>query len=411
MPKQYLEDNVMIASQKRTIETFDNFEKIYVSFSGGKDSTVMLYLAIEEAKKRNRKIGVFIVDLEGQYKLTIEHIEKIIDENIDYLDVYWICLPIALRNAVSVYEPKWICWDKDKKEDWIRPLPKYAISDENLIPGFKKNMEFEDFVLLFGEWYAKGKETACLVGIRTDESLNRFRTIANQKKIKKEDKYWTTLVTPNVYNIYPIYDWKTEDIWIYHAKNKKHRYNRLYEYMYKAGLKISQMRICQPYGDDQRRGLWLFHIIEPQTWAKIVARVNGANSGALYVTESGNINGYHKITKPKNHTWKSFALLFLNSLPDKTKTHFQNKICLFEKWWIERGYPNGIPDEAELNLEMKRGVPSWRRVCKSLLRNDYWCKGIGFSQHKNEAYKKYLDLMERRKKQWKQDNLNIVSLS
>ena len=410
MPKKYLEDNVNVAAQKRIKYVFDNFEKIYVSFSGGKDSTVMLFLALEEAKKRNIKIGLFFVDLEGQYKLTMHHIETIIDDNKKYLDVYWFCLPLALRNAVSVYEPKWICWDKERRKDWIRELPKYGIDDENLIPTFKKNMEFEDFVLLFGEWYAKGEETACLVGIRTDESLNRFRTIANQKKTKKESLYWTTLVTPNVYNIYPIYDWKTEDIWIYHAKNRDKRFNELYEYMHKAGLKPSQMRICQPYGDDQRRGLWLFHIIEPETWAKVVARVNGANSGALYVTESGNINGYHKIKKPKNHTWKSFAMLLLKSMPDRSITHYQNKIALFEKWWIERGYPKGIPDEADLNLESKKDVPSWRRVCKSLLRNDYWCKGLGFSQHKSEAYKNYLTLMEKRKKKWKEDKLNITSI-
>lgn len=269
-------------------------------------------------------------------------------------------------------------------------------------------MEFEDFTLLFGEWFANGVETACLVGIRSDESLNRYRTLANTKKVIKNNKIYTTLVTPNVYNVYPIYDWKTEDIWIYHAKFKNNKYNELYEYMYKAGLTPNQMRICQPYGDDQRRGLWLFHLIEPETWAKVVSRVNGANSGALYIQENGNINGYNKIKKPKGHTFKSFAIILLNSMPEKSRVHYENKIAIFEKWWIERGYPKGILDEADLNLEMKRGVPSWRRVCKSLLRNDYWCKGLGFSQHKNEAYKKYLDLMERRKKEWKKDKKIII---
>ena len=181
--------------------------------------------------------------------------------------------------------------------------------------------------------------------------------------------------------------------------------------MYKAGLKLSQMRICQPYGDDQRRGLWLFHLIEPETWAKIVSRVSGANSGALYITENGNINGYHKINKPEGHTWKSFALMLLGSMPDRSKTHYQNKIAIFEKWWLDKGYPEGIPDEADLRLEMKRNVPSWRRVCKSLLRNDYWCKGLGFSQHKSEAYKKYLALMERRKTKWRKEELNIKSIN
>jgi predicted phosphoadenosine phosphosulfate sulfurtransferase len=87
-------------------------------------------------------------------------------------------------------------------------------------------------------------------------------------------------------------------------------------------------------------------------------------------------------------------------MPPKTKEHFQNKIVLFQKWWMERGYGAGIPDEAPYELEAARRAPSWRRVCKSLLRNDYWGKGMGFSQHKSDAYKKYLDLMRRRKEAW-----------
>lgn len=401
MSKHYLSENVLEASKKRIKWTFDNFKKIYLSFSAGKDSTVMLHLTMEEAKKRNQKIGLLIVDLEGQYKLTIDHIESCIEEYKDYIDLYWVCLPIHLRNAVSVYEPFWKCWDLDKKQDWIRELPNKSINDVNYFPFFVDGMEFEEFVPEFGEWYSKGELTACLVGIRTDESLNRFRTIASESKTKLDDKNYTTLVTDNVYNVYPIYDWRTEDIWIYHAKNKDKRFNELYELMHKAGLSISQQRICQPYGDDQRRGLWLFHLIEPETWAKVVSRVNGANSGALYVNESGNINGYNNIKKPEGHTWESFSMLFLNSIPKQTKEHYLNKIFTFIKWWEERGYIQGIPDEAPYILESKKLVPSWRRICKSLLRNDYWCKGLGFTQHKTKAYKKYLDLKKRQREESK----------
>lgn len=162
--------------------------------------------------------------------------------------------------------------------------------------------------------------------------------------------------------------------------------------MHKAGLSISLQRICQPYGDDQRRGLWLFHLIEPETWAKVVARVNGANSGALYVQDTGNINGYGKITKPQNHTWKSFSELILNTLPKNTSEHYKNKIYVFDKWWKDRGYKEGLPDQAPSILESQKLAPSWRRVCKSLLRNDFWCKGLGFTQHKTKAYEKYLKL-------------------
>lgn len=397
MPKHYLEKSVLEATKERVKYTFDNFENIYLSFSAGKDSTVMLHIVMEEAKRRNQVIGLLIVDLEGQYKLTIDHIEACIEEYRDYIDLHWVCLPIHLRNAVSVYEPFWKCWDNEKKEDWIRELPKQSINNENYFPFFSNGMEFEEFVPEFGEWYAKGKTTACLVGIRTDESLNRYRTIASNKKITFNGKQWTTQVTENVYNVYPIYDWRTEDIWIYHAKFPDKRYNELYELMHKAGLSISQQRICQPYGDDQRRGLWLFHLIEPETWAKVVARVNGANSGALYVNESGSITGYNKISKPDNHTWESFAMLFLNSIPEVTKEHYLNKIFIFTEWWKARGYSEGIPDEAPYLLESKKLVPSWRRICKSLLRNDFWCKGLGFSQQKTAAYNKYLKLKKEKR--------------
>lgn len=401
MPKTRLGVDVLSAATSRVKWVFDTFEKVYVSLSAGKDSTVMLHLVAEEAQRRDRKVGVLIVDLEGQYKLTINHASKMLEEYRDTLDVYWVCLPIALRNAVSVYEPKWICWDKDRRQDWIREPPEQGITDEGFFDFFHKGMEFEEFVPLFGEWYSGGKECACLVGIRCDESLNRFRTIASNKKVKHSGLQYTTKVTDNVFNVYPIYDWKTEDIWTYHGKNPHKRHNELYDYMHKAGLALSLQRICQPYGDDQRRGLWLFHLIEPETWAKIVSRVNGANSGALYIQENGNINGYNKINKPNGHTWKSFATMLIGSMPPKTKEHYENKILLFRRWWIGRGYSPDIPDEADANLEMKRDVPSWRRVCKTLLRNDYWCKGLGFTQHKSEAYQKYLDLMRRRKAGWK----------
>jgi predicted phosphoadenosine phosphosulfate sulfurtransferase len=404
MPKIYFEQNVYDAAIERIKFTFDNFERIYLSFSAGKDSTVMLHLVMDEAIKRNRKIGLLIVDLEGQYKLTIEHMTECVKMYQSHLEVYWVCLPIHLRNAVSVFEPFWLCWDKERRKDWIREYPKNAITDINYFPFFKIGMEFEEFVPEFGEWYSHGQKTACLVGIRADESLNRFRTIASNSKIRFENKQYTTLVTESVYNVYPIYDWSTEDIWIYHAKNKDKRHNKLYDLMHQAGLSIHLQRICQPYGDDQRRGLWLFHLIEPETWAKVVARVNGANSGAMYVQDTGNINGYGRITKPEKHTWKSFSEMIINTLPEKTSEHYKNKIYTFIEWWEKRGYPNGIPDESPSILESQKLAPSWRRICKSLLRNDYWCKGLGFTQHKTEAYEKYLKL---KKEQRQQNNFTL----
>lgn len=399
MVKQPLGINVLEAAKQRISRIFDDFPKIYASCSFGKDSTVMLHLLMDEAIKRDRKIGVLFVDLEGQYKLTIDHGLELFKMYKSYIDPYWVCLPIHLRNAVSMYEPHWICWEPGKEKDWIRKPPKQAITDQGFFPFFRYGMEFEEFAPAFGQWYSQGKLTASFVGIRSDESLNRFRSIARNNKSTFEGIKWTTWNSGPVYSAYPIYDWKTKDIWTYHAKTRK-PYNKLYDRMHQAGLSIHQQRICQPYGDDQRKGLWLFHRIEPETWSKIVARVNGANSGSLYARESGNILGNLKIAKPEGHTWESFAKMILDTLPISTAEHYRNKIAVFLNWWQDRGYPNGIPDEASLNDESSKKAPSWRRICKALLRHDYWCKGLSFSQTKSEAYDKYQKLMKRRRREW-----------
>lgn len=387
--------DVLTASRQRIAWVFDNFPRIYVSFSGGKDSGCMLHLVMEEAQRRSRKVGVMFVDLEAQYKFTIDFIRECYDLYVDNIEPYWVALPLNMRNAVSQYAPQWICWDPEARDSWVRMPPEIAITDPDRFPFFHHAMEFEEFVPEFGHWYGAGKLTACFVGIRTDESLNRWRTIVAGRKQCMDGRRWTTWCGQALWNIYPIYDWRTRDDWIYAARSGK-PYNRLYDRMHQAGLSIHQMRICQPYGDDQRRGLWLFHVIEPETWGRIVARVNGANQGALYAQESGNILGNLKIAKPPSHTWESFTRLILDSLPQQHGEHYKNKIAVFLKWYESRGYLNGIPDDGPLD----KSAPSWKRICKALLRNDYWCKGLSFSRHRSTAYDKYCKLMKRRRREW-----------
>ena len=396
--KIYQDIDVLTASRDRISKVFDEFNKIYVSFSGGKDSTVMLHLVMEEAIKRNRKVGVLLIDLEAQYSETIKHVRDMFKLYKNNIDLHWFCGELLLRNAVTNYEPRWVCWDEENKDIWVREKPKEArnLKDYDF---YVPKMEFEEFMVIFGDWFGNGERTAGFVGIRADESLHRYCAIATwEKKDKMFNNYrWTTKITDNCYNIYPIYDWKTSDIWTYHYKYPDKPHNKIYDKMQMAGVKMSQQRLCQPYGDDQRRGLWLYHILEPQTWYKLIARVNGVNSGALYIQENGNITGYNKITKPDNHTWKSFCNLLLQTMPPKTRDHYTERFKKFILSWKRRGYDN-IPEEAPLELENNCWAPSWRRMCKTILRNDYWCKGLGMSQPKSEAYGKFLEIKKSKKK-------------
>lgn len=393
--KVYNDKSVLEASRLRISNTFDNFEKIYVSFSGGKDSSVMSHLVLQEAKKRNRKVGFLIIDLEAQYNDTISHIEHMIEMYKDQIELHWVCAELLLRNAVSNYQPRWVCWDEEKKDVWVRQKPKLA-SDLSQYDFYQPKMEFEEFMVIFGEWYSQGLNTCAFIGIRSDESLHRYRAIVSRKDgLMFNNWKWSTKVSSKLYNIYPIYDWRTEDIWVFHGKYKDLPHNKVYDKMMMAGVKISQQRLCQPYGDDQRRGLWLYHIIEPDTWYKLIARVNGVNSGALYVQENGNVSGYNKIFKPEGHTWQTFCNLLLSTMPNKTSLHYRERFKKFIKGWQDRGYLV-IPDEAPEDLESKCWVPSWRRMCKVMLRNDYWCKGLGQTQPLSDAYGKFKEIKKKR---------------
>jgi predicted phosphoadenosine phosphosulfate sulfurtransferase len=395
--KIYRDVDCLVAARNRISLVFDNFERVYVAFSGGKDSSVMLHLVMDEAIKRNRKVAVMYIDFEAQYRDTIEHVEEMYDMYKDNIESHWICVPMLLRNAVTNYEPRWICWDEAKKDLWIRQKPEQA-KKESDYPFCVANMEFEEFIVLFADWYSQGVPTAGFIGIRAQESLHRYCAVATWEKKDKtfQGHRWTTKIASNSYNIYPIYDWLTEDIWRYHSKNPEKPHNKIYDKMHMAGVPLKHQRLCQPFGDDQKKGLWLYHILEPDTWFRLVVRVNGANSGALYNDETGNITGCNKITKPPHHTWKSFCNLLLQTMPKFTRDHYVYRFKKFIYGWHNRGY-NGIPEEVPPELEAKCWAPSWRRMCRCLLRNDWWCKGLGQTQPKSEAYQKFQAMRHSRK--------------
>ena len=164
--------------------------------------------------------------------------------------------------------------------------------------------------------------------------------------------------------------------------------------MYKGGVSLHEMRLCQPYGDDQRKGLYLFKILEPETWTKVVARVEGANFGNRYSQDQQMTLGHRKFILPSGHTFQSYAELLLKTMPPYLRDHYSKKIETFTKWWDEKEGVKTIPDVADAKLEAAKQAPSWRRICKTIIKNDYWCKGLSFSQTKKEM-EKQLELIKK----------------
>lgn len=388
--KTYLEKNVFEAAVERFEVIFNEFDRVCISFSNGKDSGVLLNLAIDVAKRLNKlPVHALYIDMEAQYSHAIDYTVRMF--NRPEVVGYWICLPIHLRNAVSQFQPHWLCWDPEKKDAWVREMPEHrtVISDEDYFPFFRRGMEFEEFTPEFAKWFSQGKKSCSVVGIRSDESLNRFRTIKSDCKITYQDYQWTTKLfrddESEIFNAYPIYDWRVEDIWVANAR-EKWDYNKIYDLMYLAGVPLHKQRLCQPYGDDQRQGLYLFKALEPDTWAKIVNRVEGANFGNRYTETDRTTLGNYKVNLPRGHTYESYAKFLLSTMPPYLAEHYTAKINKFMEWWKNEGV-EVIPDIGDPKLEALRKAPSWRRVCKVLLKNDYWCKGLSFTQTKKDMEK------------------------
>ena len=431
--KKYLEKNVYEALQDRLKFIFDNFDNIYVSFSGGKDSGLLLNMVLSY-KRRNKiakKIGVFHQDFEAQYQTTTDFVSRMFENNLRDIEPYWVCLPMGSRCAVSNYQMYWYPWDPDKEELWVRPMPKmpYIINmDNNPFDFYRYKMVQEDLYAEFGEWYSRQKKgkTICLLGIRADESLNRYRAYANDRKTIMQGNQWTTKMGENWWNAYPIYDWTTKDVWIANGKFD-YDYNRIYDLLWKAGLSISQMGVASPYHESAKESLNLYRVLEPATWVRVVSRVQGANFGAIY--GSSHALGARKIELPPGHTWRSYVKFLLATLPEAMRRNYIEKFKTSIRFWWKKGgvvdeeaikeleacnYPIrhngksnyksnkekiaflGTPDHTD-DIKSTIDIPSWKRMAVCILKNDHLCKYMGFSQTQKQNQRQK-ELMEKYKK-------------
>jgi predicted phosphoadenosine phosphosulfate sulfurtransferase len=62
------------------------------------------------------------------------------------------------------------------------------------------------------------------------------------------------------------------------------------------------------------------------------------------------------------------------------------KIQAYVDKWLTQGYPDGIPDEAPSRLEDLNKVPSYRLICKAIIKNDYALQTLGYSRQPCELY-------------------------
>lgn len=422
--------NVYEAAMQRIEYLFNEFEQVIISFSGGKDSGVMMNLVLNYARETNQlyKVGVYHMDYEAQYQMTTDYVTRTFENLPVEVAKYWICLPIKAQCATSMFQNYWQPWKKEDQDIWCRALPENCISEENCKFPFDYEVSDYEFNIRLAKYLSKSKKTCFLIGIRTQESLHRYKAVNKfSDKNEYKSKNYTSMITKNCINAYPIYDWLVDDIWIANYRFK-FDYNKLYDLMYRAGIKPGQMRVASPFNDCATESLKLYKVIDPNNWGKLIGRVNGVNFAGIYGGTTA--MGWNSIKKPAHFTWKQYMYFLLDTLPEEIKQNYLRKLHVSFAYWLEKGgaLPAEVANELDKNLAFEdlgtpvnnrnyttdyrvikfkdyldetdiknpNLLPTYKRMCIAIMKNDTACKTLGFGLTKYELEKRH-NIMEKYK--------------
>jgi predicted phosphoadenosine phosphosulfate sulfurtransferase len=331
--KTPVSESVLDLARARVEHAYDLFDHIAVSFSGGKDSTCVLHVALDAARARGRlPLDVVFYDEEAIPLQTEEYVMRV-GARSD-VRLRWYCLPVKHRNACSRATPYWSPWAEEDRELWVRPLPKREAGVITQIagysdPGPQSRLSIPD---LNGRVFPPREygRVGLLMGIRAQESMIRLHNVLKSQADNyiSPDKGRTN--AGNLSRVKPIYDWTLEDVWTAPSLGGWD-YNQAYRVMEMAGVPRGNQRCSPPFGEEPLGQLWTYSVCFPEVWDRMLYRVPGAAAAGRYATTELYSFGRDRVEKPEDVSWQDFLTTMLLRHGEGTRAQVAQRVAMHIK--------------------------------------------------------------------------------
>lgn len=369
-PSVFTGRDVFTEALDRMASLYDEGHRVVISFSGGKDSGVILELAIMAAG--DRRVEVIMRDEEIMFPGTYEYAERVTER----VDFHWVYANQPVLNIFDRAHPYfWVFDPLLEPNEWVRKPPPIAYRTPE--------MNIERLVTTETFPPPEGKKLFVVLGLRVSESTHR------RAGLYSSGGYRTNHPTKGgYYKARPIYDWMDTDVWKF-IHEFKTDYNDAYDTMLRLGVKPRDMRIAPPtmssYSVDRlgmARKAW------PKWFAKVCKRLEGVRSAAQFG---------RRAVMPSRRAGESWEECFKRTCIDEVPAEW---IAKRSRYVMERTLTRHarhattpFPQTVQC-IACDRGLHCWKKLALDMYSGDPWSTKISTTlpaNHSDPALRRYLE--------------------